>query len=85
MYKHGEGTAQITTQGHRDTFFRVVQIAGDRGTQLLRAIRSREDHSDEKITHHEVGWSPLRTHPINVRGGRVSDWEESQMLAALSR
>jgi len=41
--------------------------------------------SDEKITHHEVGWSPLRTHPINVRGGRVSDWEESQMLAALSR
>ncbi len=39
MYKHGEGTAQITTQGHRDTFFRVVtvQIAGDRGTQLLRA------------------------------------------------
>ena len=39
--------------------------------------------SDEKITNHEVGWSPLRTHPINVRGGRVSDWEESQMLAAL--
>ena len=22
-------------------------------------IRSREDHSDEKITHHEVGWSPV--------------------------
>jgi hypothetical protein len=41
-----------------------------------RAIRSREDHSDEKITHHEVGWSPLRNHPINVRGGQVSDWEE---------
>ena len=97
MYKHGEGTAQITTQGHRDTFFRVVQIAGDRGTQLLRAaapmskrtlvgaaIRSREDHSDEKITHHEVGWSPLRNHPINVRGGQVSDWDESQVLAALA-
>ena len=48
------------------------------------AIRSREDHSDEKITHHEVGWSPLRNHPINVRGGQVSDWEESQMLAALA-
>jgi len=32
-----------------------------------------------------VGWSPLRTHPINVRGGQVSDWEESPMLAALSR
>jgi hypothetical protein len=47
-------------------------------------IRSREDHSDEKITHHEVGWSPLRNHPINVRGGQVSDWEESQMLAALA-
>ena len=29
--------------------------------------------SDEKITHHEVGWSPLRNHPINVRGGQVSD------------
>ena len=69
--------AQITTQGHRGTFFRVVsQISGDRGTQLLRAaapmskktlvgaaIRSREDHSDEKITHHKVGWSPLRSHP----------------------
>ena len=97
MYKHGKGTAQITTQGHRDTFFRVVQISGDRGTQLLlavapmskktlvgAAIRSREDHSDEKITHHEVGWSPLTNHPINVRGGQVSDWEESQMLAALA-
>ena len=48
------------------------------------AIRSREDHSDEKITHHEVGWSPLRKHPVNVRGGQVSDWEESQMLAALA-
>ena len=48
------------------------------------AIRSREDHSDEKITHHEAGWSPLRNHPINVRGGQVSDWEESQVLAALA-
>ena len=55
------------------------------GTLVGVAIRSREDHSDEKITHHEVGWSPLRNHPINVRGGQVSDWEESQMLAALSR
>jgi hypothetical protein len=95
---HGEGTAQITTQGHRGTpFSGRFQISGDRGTQLLRAaapmskktlvgaaIRSREDHSDEKITHHEVGWSPLRNHPINVRGGQVSDWEESQMLAALA-
>ena len=59
------------------------------GTQVQKdpvggAIRSREDHSDEKITHHEVGWSPLRNHPINVRGGQVSDWEESQMLAALA-
>ena len=70
------------------------QISGDCCTQLLRSaapggirwvvIRSREDHSDEKITHHEVGWSPLRNHPINVRGGQVSDWEESQMLAALA-
>ena len=101
MYKHGEGTAQITTQGHRGTLFSGrFQISGDRGTQLLRAaapmskktlvgaaimmIRSREDHSDEKITHHEVGWSPLRNHPINVRGGQVSDWEESQMLASLA-
>jgi hypothetical protein len=71
---HGEGTAQITTQGHRGTLFSsCFQISGDRGTQLLRAaapmskktlvgaaIRSREDHPDEKITHHEVGWSPLR-------------------------
>ena len=53
------------------------------GTLVGAAIRSREDHSDEKITHHEVGWS-LRNHPINVRGGQVSDWEESQMLAALA-
>jgi len=53
-------------------------------TLVGAAIRSREDHSDEKITHNEVGWSPLRNHPINVRGGQVSDWEESQMLAALA-
>ena len=43
------------------------------GTRWV-APRSREDHSDEKITHHESGWSPLRNHPINVRGGQVSDW-----------
>jgi len=47
------------------------------------AIRLREDHSDEKITHHEVGWSPVRNHPVYVRGGQVSDWEESQVLEAL--
>ena len=57
---------------------------GTRGNPVGVAIRSREDHSDEKITHHEVGWSPLRNHPINVRGGQVSAWEESQMLAALA-
>ncbi len=34
----GEGTAQITTQGHRGTpFSGRFQISGDRGTQLLRA------------------------------------------------
>ena len=54
------------------------------GTLVGGTIGSREDHSDEKITHHEVGWSPVRNHPINVRGGQVSDWEESQMLAALA-
>ncbi len=43
------------------------------------AIRLREDHSDEN--HHEVGWSPV---PVYVRGGQVSDWEESQVLAALA-
>jgi hypothetical protein len=45
-------------------------------TQLLRAaapmskktlvgaaIRSREDHSDEKITHHEVGWFQAQKPP----------------------
>jgi hypothetical protein len=70
---HGGGTAQVTTQGHRGTLFSDrFQISGNRGTQLLRAaapmskmtlvgaaIRSREDHSDEKITHHEVGWSVM--------------------------
>ena len=79
------GAAQITTQGPRGTFFSGrFQISGDRGTQLLRAIRLREDHSDEKITHHEVGWSPVRNHPVYVRGGQVSDREESQVLAALA-
>ena len=100
MYKHGEGTAQITTQGHRGTLFsgrfqiswRSLHSASPAGcthvqklgTLVGAAIRSREDHSDEKITHHEVGWSLLRNHPINVRGGQASDWEESQMLAALA-
>jgi len=31
-----------------------------------------------------VGWSPLRNHPIHVRGGQVSDWEESQVLVAFA-
>ena len=48
------------------------------------AIRSSKDHCDEKITHHEVGWSPVRNHPVYVRGGQVSDWEESQVLAAFA-
>ncbi len=52
-------------------------------TLVGAAIRSREDHSDEKIPHHEAGWSPVRNHPVYVRGGQVSDWEESQMLATL--
>ena len=40
------GTAQMTTQGHRGTLFSGrFQISGDHGTQLLRAIRLREDHS----------------------------------------
>jgi hypothetical protein len=79
-------TAQITTQGHRGTFFRVVfrYLAIAALSLRVRVIRSREDHSDEKITHHEVGWSPLRNHPIHVRGGQVSDWEESQVLAAFA-
>ena len=35
---YGEGTAQITTQGHRGTLFSGrFQISGDRCTQLLRA------------------------------------------------
>ena len=63
---------QITTQGHRGTFFRVdiwrswhsaSPGGGTRGNPVGVAIRSREDHSDEKITNHEVGWSPLRNHP----------------------
>ena len=41
-------------------------------------------YPDLNREHHEVGWSPLRNHPINVRGGQVSDWEESQVLAALA-
>ena len=57
---------------------------GTRGNPVGVAIRSREDHSDKKITHHEVGWSPVRNHPVYVRGGQVSDWEESQVLAALA-
>jgi hypothetical protein len=75
----GYGPGVVQTGKRRED--RVQKI----GTLVGVVIRSREDHSDEKITHHEVGWSPLRTHPINVRGGRISDWEESQMLAALSR
>jgi len=69
------GTAQLTTQGHRGTFFRVVfRYLAITALSLSGPL----DHG--KITHHEVGWSPFRSHPINVRGGQVSDWEESQML-----
>jgi hypothetical protein len=78
------GTAQITEQGHRGTFFRVVfrYLAIAALSFSRRAIRLREDHSDGKITHHEVGWSPVRNHPVYVRGGQVSDWEESRELSA---
>ena len=58
------GTAQITTQGHRGTFFRVVF------RYMATAALSFSGR------RHLVG--------INVRGGQVSDWEESQMLAALA-
>ena len=42
-----------------------------------------------KITHHEgvvpaLTKSPVRSHPVYVRGGQVPDWEESQVLAALA-
>jgi len=47
------------------------QISGDRCTQLLRVIRLREDHSDEKITHHEVGWSPVRNGGARPERGGV--------------
>ena len=93
----GRHCADNNAGAQRYLFSGRFQISGDRGTQLLRAaapmskktlvgaaIRSREDHSDEKIPHHEVGWSPVRNHPVYVRGGHVSDWEESQVLAALA-
>ena len=80
----GRHCVDINAGAQRYLFSDRFQISGDRGTQLLRAIRLWEDHFDEKITHHEVGWSPLRKHPVNVLGGQVSDWEESQMLAALA-
>ena len=88
----GRHCADNNAGAQRYLFFRVVfrylataalSFSGRRHP-VGGAIRSREDHSDDKITHHEVGWSPLRNHPINVRGGQVSDWEESQMLAALA-
>jgi hypothetical protein len=94
----GTGNMKLTTGVHdrfeadrRNTFSDIWRLrhsaspdGGTRGNPVGVAIRSREDHSDEKITHHEVGWSPVRNHSINVRGGQVSDWEESQMLAALA-
>ena len=80
----GRHCADNNAGAQRYLFSGRFQISGDRGTQLLRALRLREDHSDEKITHHEVGWSPVRNHPVNVRGGQVSEWEESQVLAALA-
>ena len=87
--------AQITTQGHRGTFFRVVsQISGDRGTQLLRAaapggIRwvSPLDQGKTTLMRRSLitRWGGPRSETThNVRGGQVSDWEESQMLAALA-
>ena len=82
----GRHCADNNAGAQRYLFSGRFQISGDRGTQLHRAIRLREDHSDGKITHHdsEVGWSPVRNHPVYVRGGQVSDWEESQVLAALA-
>ncbi len=80
----GRHCADNNAGAQRYLFSGRFQISGDRCTQLLRAIRLREDYSDEKITHHEVGWSPVRNHPVNVQGGQVSDREESEVLAALA-
>ena len=80
----GRHCADNTAGAQRYLFSGRFQISGDRVTQLLRAIRLREHHSDGKITHHEVGWALLRNHAINVQGRQVSDWEESQVLAALA-
>jgi len=68
------------------------QISGDRGTQLLRAIRLREDRLPVLPCWVDYSWrppiarcwSPVRNHPVYVRGEQVSDWEESQVLAALA-
>jgi hypothetical protein len=51
----GRHCADNNAGAQRYLFSGRFQISGDRGTQFLRAIRLREDHSDEKITHHEVG------------------------------
>ena len=75
----GRHCADNNAGAQRYPFSDRFQITGDRGTQLLRAIRLREDHS--LITR---GWSPVGSHPVYVRGGQVSDWEESQVLAALA-
>ena len=84
----GRHCADNNAGAQKGTFFRVVfrylaTAALGRWHPVGGAIRSREDHSDEKITHHEVGWSPPET-THNVRGGQASDWKESQMLAALA-
>jgi hypothetical protein len=53
------------TEKERGNFIRNCTMTPmSKKTLVGAAIRSREVHSDEKITHHEVGWSPLRNHPI---------------------
>ncbi len=51
----GRHCADNNAGAQRYLFSGRFQISGYHDTQLLRAIRLREDHSDEKITHHEWG------------------------------
>ena len=47
-------------------------------------VRRTQVTTEHRLHCKTVGWSPVRNHPVYVRGGQVSDWEESQVLAALA-
>jgi len=78
MYSMGRHCADNNAGAQRYPFFGSF-------SDICRSRHSASsDYSIKGRSLITRGWSPVRSHPVYVRGGQVSDWQESQVLAALA-